>query len=246
MSRTFPFLIAMVGALLACNRSNDEPQDREEPEPATSKEPAREERAEKAPPAAHHAPAAGSKLMNPDGATEHAPDTYVVKLETTKGDVLIDVHREWAPRGADRFYNLVKVGYFDDVAFFRVVEGFMAQVGINGDPEVNRVWRQARIPDDQPHQSNTRGMVTFATSGPDSRTTQFFINFGDNSNLDSMGFAPFGRVRDMAPIDALYNGYGEGAPRGNGPEQGRVQGEGNQYLHSDFPRLDYIRHATIQ
>lgn len=184
-------------------------------------------------------------LKDPTKATEKAPDQYTVKLETTKGDILIDVTREWAPQGADRFYNLVKIGYFDDVAFFRVIEGFMAQVGISGDPDVNGAWRVARIPDDQVKQSNTRGMVTFATAGPNSRTTQFFINFGDNSNLDGMGFAPFGKVRDMAVVDKINNEYGEGAPRGRGPNQMRVQTEGNKYLKAEFPKLDYIKKASI-
>lgn len=184
-------------------------------------------------------------LTNPSLANETAPDTYVVQFETTKGTVIIDVTRAWAPRGADRFYNLVKAGYFNDVAFFRVISDFMAQFGISGEPRLNRIWRDARIQDDPVTQSNTRGMVTFATAGANTRTTQIFINFGDNARLDSMGFAPFGRVRDMAAIDALYAGYGEGAPRGNGPSQARLQSEGNAYLRAQFDRLDYITTATI-
>ena len=169
-----------------------------------------------------------------------------VEGEFAKGEVVVHVHRAWSPLGADRFYTLVKLGYYDDTAFFRVVEGFMAQIGIHGSGQVNAVWRERRIRDDPPTQSNTRGRLSFATSGPNSRTTQFFINFGDNSNLDSMGFAPFGKVRDMAPVDALYSGYGEGAPRGQGPAQGRIQQEGNQYLRAEFPQLDYIRRAVIE
>ena len=174
-----------------------------------------------------------------------APDDYTVELDTTKGAIVIDVHRAWAPKGADRFHELVENGYFNDVAFFRVIGGFMAQVGISGDPALNAEWREKRIPDDPVKASNTRGTVTFATSGPDSRTTQFFINFGDNSRLDGMGFAPFGKVKDMAPVDALYDGYGEGAPRGRGPAQGRIQTEGNAYLKKDFPKLDYIKSARV-
>ena len=170
---------------------------------------------------------------------------YTVELDTTKGAIVIDVHREWAPKGADRFYELVKNGYFTDVAFFRVISGFMAQAGISGDPALNAEWRAKRIQDDPVKASNTRGTVTFATSGPNSRTTQFFINFGDNSRLDGMGFAPFGKVKDMAPVDALYDGYGEGAPRGRGPSQGRMQTEGNAYLRDGFPKLDYIKSAKI-
>ncbi|MFZ1865961.1 MAG: peptidylprolyl isomerase [Polyangiales bacterium] len=174
-----------------------------------------------------------------------APDQYTVELDTTKGAIVIDVRRAWAPHGADRFYELVKNGYYTDVAFFRVIGGFMAQVGISGDPALNAKWREKTIPDDPVKASNTRGTVTFATSGPDSRTTQFFINFGDNSRLDSMGFAPFGKVQDMAPVDALYDGYGEGAPRGRGPSQALVQSQGNAYLRQNFPKLDYIKSAKI-
>ena len=174
-----------------------------------------------------------------------APAQYTVELDTTKGAIVIDVHREWSPHGADRFYELVRGGYYTDVAFFRVIGGFMAQVGISGDPALTLEWRAKRIPDDPVKASNTRGTVTFATSGPDSRTTQFFINFGDNARLDGMGFSPFGKVKDMAPVDALYDGYGEGAPRGRGPAQGRLQAEGNTYLRADFPKLDYIKSAKI-
>lgn len=174
-----------------------------------------------------------------------APNEYTVELDTTKGLIVVDVRREWAPHGADRFYELVKNGYYTDVAFFRVIGGFMAQAGISGDPAVNAEWREKRIPDDLVKASNTRGTVTFATSGPDSRTTQFFINFTDNSRLDGMGFAPFGKVKDMAPVDALYDGYGEGAPRGRGPSQAQLQSEGNAYLRKSFPKLDYIKSARI-
>jgi len=173
------------------------------------------------------------------------PDQYTVELDTTKGAIVIDVRREWAPHGADRFYELVQNGYYNDVAFFRVIGGFMAQVGISGDPALNAEWREKRIPDDPVKASNARGTVTFATSGPDSRTTQFFINFTDNSRLDGMGFAPFGKVKDMAPVEALYDGYGEGAPRGRGPSQGQLQAMGNAYLRESFPKLDYIKGAKI-
>jgi peptidyl-prolyl cis-trans isomerase A (cyclophilin A) len=175
-----------------------------------------------------------------------SPSKYAVKLKTTKGDIIIDVERDWSPNGADRFYMLVKTGYYKDVAFFRVIDGFMAQTGISGDPKVNEKWRTAGIADDPVKQSNTRGMVTFAMSGrPNSRTTQFFINFKNNANLDAMRFAPFGKVRDMKVVDTLYKGYGEGAPGGLGPSQPRVQKEGNVYLKKDFPKLDYIISAEI-
>ncbi|MBI4816509.1 MAG: peptidylprolyl isomerase [Deltaproteobacteria bacterium] len=186
-----------------------------------------------------------SALLDPTKVTGQSKAKYSVKFETTKGDVIIDVTRDWAPLGADRFYNLVKIGYFDNVAFFRVIPGFMAQVGIHGDARVNSRWREARIPDDAVKQSNTRGMISFAMAGPNSRTTQIFISYADNSRLNGMGFSPFGKVRDMAVMDKIYGGYGEGAPGGRGPSQGRVQMEGNAYLQKDFPELDYIKKATI-
>lgn len=187
-------------------------------------------------------------LLDPKAATETAPEKYKVKIETTKGDVVVEVTRAWSPHGADRFFNLVKIGYYDDTAFFRVISGFMAQIGINGDPKVNAAWRAAGIPDDSVVQSNTRGMVTFAMSSqPNSRTTQIFFNYSDgNKQLDGMRFAPFGKVvQGMEVVDALYSGYGEGAPQGRGPNQQRVQLEGNAYLKSEFPKLDYITKATI-
>ncbi len=186
----------------------------------------------------------GASLEKPP-ADLRAPDTYAVEFDTTQGPIVIDVTRAWAPIGADRFFTAVKLGYYDDVAFFRVISGFMAQVGIHGDGSVNGVWRERRIADDPVKESNTRGMVSFATAGPNTRTTQFFINFSDNKNLDGMGFAPFGKVRDMKVVDKLYNGYGEGAPRGKGPDQGRAQAEGNTYLKKEFPKLDFIKKASV-
>ena len=185
-------------------------------------------------------------ILDPSRATEQAPDRFRVRFETTKGPFVVEVTRAWAPRGADRFFNLVRAGYYDDVAFFRVIEGFMVQFGINGDPRVNAVWREARIPDDPVTQSNRRGMVTYAMAGPDTRTTQLFINFKNNVSLDAQGFAPFGRVVEgLSVVDSLYSGYGEGAPRGMGPDQGRVQGEGNAYLRGSFPRLDFVKTARV-
>ena len=167
---------------------------------------------------------------------------------TSAGPFVIQVHRDWSPLGADRFYNLVKNGFYDDTRFFRVLEGFMAQIGMNGDPNIQRVWGGANFRDDPVKESNKRGYVSFAKSpAPDSRSTQFFINFVDNSGLDSQGFSPFGQVvSGMKVVDSLYNGYGEGAPRGSGPDQGRVQDEGNAYLNNDFPMLDYVKKATIE
>ena len=192
------------------------------------------------------APSPLRPLLDPPHATEQAPDRFRVRFETTKGPFVIEVTRAWAPRGADRFYNLVRVGYYDDVAFFRVIENFMVQFGIHGDPAVNAAWRQARIPDDPVTQSNKRGMVTYAMAGPDTRTTQLFINFRDNAGLDGQGFSPFGRVVEgLSVVDSLYSGYGEGAPSGVGPEQGRAQGEGNAYLKSRFPKLDFVKTARL-
>jgi peptidyl-prolyl cis-trans isomerase A (cyclophilin A) len=187
-----------------------------------------------------------SKLRNPAALTEQAPATFNANFDTSKGVFVITVHRDWAPNGADRFYNLVKNGFYDDVRFFRVIDGFMAQFGIHGTPAVASAWQNASIKDDPGKQSNKRGFVTFATRGPNTRTTQLFINFGDNAGLDKQGFSPFGEVtKGMDVVDKIYNGYGEGAPRGKGPDQGRVQAEGNAYLAKDFPKLDYIKTATI-
>ncbi|MDE2312716.1 MAG: peptidylprolyl isomerase [Elusimicrobia bacterium] len=187
-------------------------------------------------------------LTNPALADAQAPQTYRARFSTTKGDFVIEVHRDWAPHGADRFYNLVKIGYFNGDAFFRVVKGFMVQFGINGAPAVNAAWRQAAIPDDPSvGRSNSMGMVTFATAGPNTRTTQIFINYGNNSFLDSQGFTPFGQVVEgMDVVESLYSGYGDGPPSGRGPDQGQLQGAGNSYLKSDFPNLDYVKTAVIE
>jgi peptidyl-prolyl cis-trans isomerase A (cyclophilin A) len=187
-----------------------------------------------------------ARLRNPSALAEKAPDTFKANFDTSKGSFTITVNRGWAPLGADRFYNLVKNGFYDDVRFFRVLDGFMAQVGIHGNPTIAKAWVGARIQDDPVKQSNRRGFVSFATGGPNTRTTQIFINYRDNVNLDKLGFAPFGEVTSgMNVVDRLYNGYGEGAPNGKGPDQQRVQGEGNAYLNKDFPRLDFIKAATI-
>jgi peptidyl-prolyl cis-trans isomerase A (cyclophilin A) len=184
--------------------------------------------------------------MKPETLTAQAPATYVVQFDTSKGAFAVEVQRDWAPKGADRFYNLVQNGFYDDARFFRVLDGFVAQFGLNGDPAVNAAWREARIGDDPVKQTNARGTLTFATSGPNSRTTQLFINFKDNTNLDPRGFAPLGKVvSGMDVVDSLYKGYGEGAPSGRGPAQHRITAEGNEYLKKDFPQLDYIKKATI-
>ena len=187
-------------------------------------------------------------LLDPSLARATAPPVYRVRLTTSKGDVVIEVHRDWAPHGADRFYNLVRIGFFDDTRFFRAIDGFMVQWGISGDPKVAAVWHEATIPDDPNAHPNARGTISFAKSGaPDSATTQVFVNYGDNSRLDGMRFAPFGEVvTGMDALDALYKGYGEGGPAGHGPSQGRIQAEGNAYLDDGFPRLDRVVRARIE
>lgn len=184
------------------------------------------------------------KLMKPAALTEKAPDVFKAVFQTTKGTFVIEVTRAWAPLGADHFYNLVKNGYYNDCRFFRVLKGFMAQFGINGDPKLNAVWNQANIKDDPVVQSNKRGFVTYAKSNmPNSRSTQIFINFIDNSRLDSGGFAPFGKVVEgMEVVDSLYAEYGEGAAA---PNQGLIQTQGNAYLEKSFPKLDYVKSANI-
>ena len=192
--------------------------------------------------AAHHAPSE----LDPARATERAPEVFAARFTTTQGDFVIEVHRSWAPLGADRFYNLARIGFFDDTRFFRVVEGFMVQFGIPGDPVVAAKWRGTGIPDDPVTQSNLRGFVTFAMAGPNSRTTQIFIDYNNHPRLDASGFAPFGKVvKGMEVVDALYKGYGEGAPEGHGPNQERIQTEGNPYLDSEFPKLDRILKTEI-
>jgi peptidyl-prolyl cis-trans isomerase A (cyclophilin A) len=193
------------------------------------------------------APSARTKLMNPATLNEKAPDSFDARFETTKGDFVIRVTRAWAPNGADRFYNLVRNGYYDGVRFFRVIPGFMVQFGIHGDPALNQVWREARIPDDPLKQSNKRGYVTYAMAGPNTRTSQVFINYVDrNTFLDGQGFPPFGLVTEgMDVVDKLNSEYGEGAPSGRGPNQTRIQLEGNAYLAKDFPNLDAVKRATV-
>jgi peptidyl-prolyl cis-trans isomerase A (cyclophilin A) len=181
-----------------------------------------------------------SGLLDPAGLTEQAPPTFQVAFDTSKGRFVIEVHREWAPIGVDRFYNLVKSGFFDDVRFFRVVSGQLAQFGMHGDPEVQAAWRDAAIQDDPVRRSNIRGTLSFATRGPASRTTQLFVNLRDNSLYDRLGFAPFAQVvSGMEVVDNLYAGYEER------PEQPRIDAEGNAYLTREFPNLDYVQKATI-
>lgn len=188
------------------------------------------------------------RLTKPDPTVlaSPAPDSFKVAVESSRGNFTIVARRDWAPRGVDRFYHLVELGYFDETRFFRVLRGFMAQIGLHGDPRVNAAWESLRIEDDPVKQTNRRGTVSFAMAGPNTRTTQVFINYGDNGNLDGMGFAPIGEVVEgMAVVDSLYANYGEGAPDGSGPDQMRLGAEGNRYLTQNFPRLDFIRRARV-
>ena len=188
------------------------------------------------------APAAKPSLMSPATLKAKAPDVFKAQFTTTKGDFVVEVHRDWAPLGADRFYNLVKNGYFTNAAFFRVVPGFVVQFGLNASPAINQVWQHANIKDDPVKQSNKRGTIVFATAGPNTRTTQLFINFNDNAGLDPQGFAPFGTVTDgmETVVDKIYSGYGQR------PDQGRITAEGKAYLDKSFPMIDSIMSAKIQ
>ena len=189
------------------------------------------------------AEAARQRLLNPAQLDEKAPETFRAKFTTSKGDFILEITRAWSPNGADRFYNLVKNGYYNDCRFFRVIDNFMVQFGINGDPSLNQVLSQARISDDPVKQSNQRGYVTFAMTGqPNSRTTQIFINYKDNSFLDAQNFTPFGRVIDgMDIVDSFFNEYQE-VPSEN---QQQIQAQGNAYLNKQFPKLDYVKNASI-
>jgi peptidyl-prolyl cis-trans isomerase A (cyclophilin A) len=191
-------------------------------------------------------PAAANKLLTPAALTAKAPETYKVKFDTSKGVFVVEVHRDWAPLGADRFYNLVRNGFYNNVRFFRVLSGFMAQFGMNGTPAVQKVWGAPaqNLKDDPVKQSNKRGYITFANAGPNSRSTQVFVNMVDNTFLDpdAMHFAPFGQVVEgMDIVDMLYTGYG----RQNVPDQGRITNEGNAYLTKEYPKLDFVKTATI-
>ena len=174
-------------------------------------------------------------------ASAKSPDAFKARFDTSKGALVVEVHREWSPSGADRFYNLIKCGFYNDARFFRIVPGFVVQWGISKDPKVSAEWREKVIPDDPVTQTNGRGFVVFATSGPNSRTTQLFINLGDNARLDGMGFSPFGKVIEgMDVVDQLYSGYGER------PDQGMMQSQGNAYLKAQFPELDYIKSTKVE
>ncbi len=185
-------------------------------------------------------------LLRPSALVRQAPAEFEVKFVTSKGDFVVKVTRAWAPLGADRFYNLVRNRFYDRAVFFRVVttpRPFVVQFGLSAFPEVSRAWANAKIKDDPVVQSNKRGFITYAMAGPNTRTTQVYVNLGDNSRLDAMGFAPFGEVtQGMEVIDQLYGGYGDGP---GAPDQGLIQEQGSSYLQKEFPLLDGIKTARI-
>ena len=183
------------------------------------------------------------KLKDPTQLIERAPDLFQARFETSQGTFVIAVEREWAPLAADRFYNLVKNGFYNDARFFRVLDGFMAQFGLHADPTIQSAWRSASLKDEPVKKSNTRGFVSFTReSNPNSRYTMIFVNYKDNSYLDADGFAPFGQVvSGMEVLDRLYSGYG----RQNIPDQRRILREGNAYLLAEYPKLDFVKTATI-
>lgn len=191
-------------------------------------------------------PDLSNPLLYPARFKETAPNEFRAQFTTSKGEFVVEVHRDWAPIGADRFYNLVKAGFYDDVRIYRVLKGFMVQFGLNGDPLVNAQWKNKVLVDDPVKESNKRGRMTFAKGGPTSRTTEVFINYRDNPDLDGRGFSPFGEVVEgMDVVDAFYAAYGDGPPRGEGPYQAMVVARGNAYLDATFPDLDRIEQAVI-
>lgn len=230
--------LALTLSALSCEKKEEPKPDTQSP--ATPAPPAPAPTPAPTPPAPPPAPV-NPALLKPEAAKAKAPAKFKVKFTTTQGDFIVEVTRAWAPIGADRFYNLVKLGFYDDVGFFRVVPNFVVQFGIHGNPEVAAAWKAASIKDDKKgKQSNERGTITYAKGGPDSRTTQLFINLKDNPRLDDMGFPPFGKIiQGMDVVDAVNKEYGEQ------PEQQMVQSQGNTYLRDTFPRLDYVKTATL-
>ena len=188
-----------------------------------------------------------AKKEEPPKKAEPAPDVFSVNFDTSKGPVVVELHRDWAPIGVDHFYTLVKTGFYNDARFFRVVRNFVVQFGINGNPQTNRLWANAEILDDPVKEHNSKGTLTYATRGPNTRSTQLFFNLKDNLSLDSQGFAPIGKVTSgMDAVESFYDSYGDMPPRGVGPDPSQIETQGNEYLQSRFPRLDYIRKAVIQ
>jgi len=185
-------------------------------------------------------------LLDTTHSAELAPDVFRVRFETSRGAFVVEAHHAWSPWGVDRFYYLVRHGFYDGTRFFRVLPEYIAQFGISGDPTIAESWKQRIFPDDTVlHQSNLRGRIAFANAGPHTRNTQLFINLRDNRNLDQ-NYAPIGEiVEGMKVVDSLWSGYGEGAPNGRGPDQSRVVAEGNEYLVRNFAKLDYVKTARV-
>jgi peptidyl-prolyl cis-trans isomerase A (cyclophilin A) len=175
-----------------------------------------------------------------------APDVFKINLDTSKGPVVIEVHKDWAPIGVQHLYELIRSGYYDGNRFFRVTHPYV-QFGVNGDPKISGLWSTANLRDDPVKESNVKGMVSYAKAGPNTRTTQLFFNMKDNKDLDERGFAPFGKViSGMDAVESFYSAYGDMPPRGQGPDPSKIEVQGNSYLESRFPRLDFIKKATIQ
>jgi len=237
--------VAVIGVLLSGCAKQPEPakeaaQERAEQPAAEPAKPAQEP-AVKPPVEEAPKPMAQQQLMSPSALNEQAPASFKVCLATSKGDVVVEVTRAWAPRGADRFYNLVKNGFYDQARFFRVMPNFIVQFGLPADPAVGRAWANATFRDDPVTQSNKTGTLVFATAGPNTRTTQLFINLKDNTFLDGQGFSPFGQVIEgMDVVQGIYSGYGEA------PDQTAITNQGNAYLKARFPNLDYVNTATIE
>jgi peptidyl-prolyl cis-trans isomerase A (cyclophilin A) len=233
MNRKFSSLALLVAASLAGGCGGGEPKEGQAPP----------QEAAQAAPAVDPA----SPLLTPEQLTETAPETYRVRFETSVGALVVQVNRAWSPNGADRFYNLVKNGYYDDTRFYRVVDGFMAQFGLKGNPPIDKAWRDATFPDDPSTESNKRGRITFAHAGPGTRTNQVFFNFKDNTHLDPSGFTPFGEVVEgLDVMDKIYSGYGELPPAGNGPDYAKAWVQGNKYLDENFPEMTKIISATLE
>ena len=234
-------VLALSLSIGACDSGGGSAQPEKTPPPTKTAKPKGSTKPAAAAPAGPSKPLA-KELTDPSLAKEKAPDKFRVTFTTTKGDFVVEVVREWAPHGADRFYNLVKIGFLKDIALFRVVQNFVVQFGIHGHPEVAAVWREAKLKDEPVKQSNKQWYLTYAKGGPNSRTTQMFINYKDNDKLDKMGFPAFGKVIEGTEVVAkFYSEYGERPSR----HQQNIQQKGNRWLKKMFPELDYIKTATI-
>jgi peptidyl-prolyl cis-trans isomerase A (cyclophilin A) len=230
------FAFASIAAIAAplCVQAQGAPQGSAPKTAAATSSPAKKA-------AAPSSPAINRALLHPALLKAKAPDVFKARFTTTKGEFVVQVHRDWSPLGADRFYNLVKNGFFNQAHFFRVIPGFVVQFGLSPSPAVNKVWKDADLQDDPVTQTNAKGSITFATAGPNTRTTQLFINLGDNGRLDAMGFSSFGTVIEgMDVVEKIYSGYGEA------PNQGQIEAEGKPYLDKNFPLLDSIKLARLE